>query len=454
MKNLLVILKSPFGTAGSLQRKLTVNILTALLLTICMSVTVLIWEFFEHLEENQEEALHAEAKEILIQIDPNLANLGFNPQALRFRGVEGVYRYTIFGPEGHAVVGGENTADLREKIAQLAIGQATEIEVPNARRGLALCGLTEGQRYCVLVSAYMPSTDRSMLHTIWHEVKEQTQWILLGSFIVFASAVGAVRLSLSSLDKVRREALEIRPDAQDGRLSANDLPAELVPLALAVNTAFARLQQGYKAQRAFAANVAHEVRTPLAVLHSSVDTIRDIAIRESLKQDVIRLEAIFEQLVDLARADALMPEAFSGVELCRLARQVSGARAMEALKAGKMMAVTGADNVTVAGHEGLLGIALDNLVRNALKHSPAGSEVEIDVQEHPPGLRVLDRGPGVAPEDREAIFEPFHRGRRPSGDGSGIGLTIVRAVAASHGADVRVEDRPGGGSIFSIIFKQ
>lgn len=293
-----------------------------------------------------------------------------------------------------------------------------------------------------------------MLHTIWHEVKEQTQWILLGSFIVFASAVGAVRLSLSSLDKVRREALEIRPDAQDGRLSANDLPAELVPLALAVNTAFARLQQGYKAQRAFAANVAHEVRTPLAVLHSSVDTIRDIAIRESLKQDVIRLEAIFEQLVDLARADALMPEAFSGVELCRLARQVSGARAMEALKAGKMMAVTGADNVTVAGHEGLLGIALDNLVRNALKHSPAGSEVEIDVQEHPPGLRVLDRGPGVAPEDREAIFEPFHRGRRPSGDGSGIGLTIVRAVAASHGADVRVEDRPGGGSIFSIIFKQ
>lgn len=453
MRHVVAILKAPVGAAGSLQRKLTVNILAALLLTILMSVTVLIFEFFEHLEENQEEALYGEAKEILVQIDPDLPSLGFDPQALRLRGVEGAYRYTIFGPAGHAVVGGEDTATLRAQIAQLALGQAAEIAVPNARRGVALCGLIKAERYCVLASAYLPSTDRPVLDTMWHEVQEQTQWILLGSLIVFAAAVGAVRLSLSSLDKVRREALEIGPDAPDGRLSADDLPAELVPLAQAVNTAFARLQQGYKAQRAFAANVAHEVRTPLAVLHSSVDTIHDAALRESLKQDVIRLEVIFEQLVDLARADALMPESFARVELCKLARQVSGARAMAALKAGKMLAVTGADTVTVAGHEGLLAIALDNLVRNALAHAPAGSEVEIDVRDNPPVLRVLDRGPGVAAEDREAIFEPFHRGRRPSGDGSGIGLAIVRAVAVAHGADVQVEDRPGGGSVFSIAFR-
>ncbi|NDW46786.1 HAMP domain-containing sensor histidine kinase [Ruegeria sp. PrR005] len=453
MRHVLAILKAPVGAAGSLQRKLTVNILAALLLTILMSVTVLIFEFFEHLEENQEEALYGEAKEILVQIDPDLPGLGFDPQALRFRGVEGAYRYTIFGPAGHAVVGGEDMATLRAQIAQLALGQAAEIAVPNARRGVALCGLIKAERYCVLASAYLPSTDRPVLDTMWHEVQEQTQWILLGSLIVFAAAVGAVRLSLSSLDKVRREALEIGPDAPDGRLSADDLPAELVPLAQAVNTAFARLQQGYKAQRAFAANVAHEVRTPLAVLHSSVDTIHDAALRESLKPDVTRLEAIFEQLVDLARADALMPEAFSKVELCKLARQVSGARAMAALKAGKMLAVTGADTATVAGHEGLLAIALDNLVRNALAHAPAGSEVEIDVRDNPPVLRVQDRGPGVAAEDRDAIFEPFHRGRRPSGDGSGIGLAIVRAVAAAHGADVQVEDRPGGGSVFSIAFR-
>ena len=89
-------------------------------------------------------------------------------------------------------------------------------------------------------------------------------------------------------------------------------------------------------------------------------------------------------------------------------------------------------------------------MRNALAHSPRGGEVEIEVTADPPGWRVLDRGPGAAPETRDALFDRFRRGQREGAGpgGSGIGLAIVKAVAEGHGGSVGVEDRPGGGAAF------
>ncbi|MEC9311292.1 MAG: hypothetical protein VYA97_06005, partial [Pseudomonadota bacterium] len=113
MKALAQSAHAPLGGPGSLQRKLTVNIVLALLLAIAMSVTILISEFFEHLEENLEETLLREANEVLVQADPEAENYGLPVQSLRFRGAEGAYRYTVFGPEMELLAGGETSPQIK-----------------------------------------------------------------------------------------------------------------------------------------------------------------------------------------------------------------------------------------------------------------------------------------------------------------------------------------------------
>jgi signal transduction histidine kinase len=444
--------RAPIGPAGSLQRKLTVNILLALFAVVAISATVLIYEFFEHLDESLDGSLAREAKEVLTQADPARPGYGLDPMSLRFRGAGGAYRYTLFGPDLQPVAGSEDSAAIRDKLGGLPLGTAEPVDLPGARRGMGLCGMSEGQRLCALASADAPRTDTNILKKIWYELEEQVHWVLLGSTLILASALLAARISLRPLGRVLREAQDIGPEAPKQRLTAKGLPSEIVPLVEAVNSAFGRLETGYRAQREFSANVAHEVRTPLAVLHSSVDTVQDDPLRRRLKQDLARIETIFEQLIDLARAEALEPASFGPVDLRALAAQVSSERASDAIRARRSLAVTGAQSVSVHGNAGLLSIALDNLVRNALAYAPPESEVEIRVQASPPGLKVLDRGPGIAPADQAALFQRFTRGGGTKGEGSGLGLAIVKSVAEAHGATVSVIGRAAGGSAFVLEF--
>lgn len=446
-------LRHPMGAPGSLLRKLTINILLALFVAVLLAMAVLIYEFFEHLEENLDDALVREAHELLYQVQPDQPSFGMDTRALRFRGAGGAYRYTVFGPDAEPMAGGEDSPEIRAQIADLTVGGAAPVALPGERRGMALCGVTSGTRVCALASTYAPLTDSTIHQYVLHEIEEQLQWILIGSFIVVASARLAARISLQPLDRLRQEAREVGPDVPERRLSVTGLPTEILPLVEAVNRAFDRLETGYRAQREFSANVAHEVRTPLAVLHSSVDTIEDPTLQRRLKRDLKQLESIFEQLVDLARAEAMLPSTLALVDLKDLALRLSFEHAPEAIKAGKKLAVSGDDIAPVYGNAGLISIAIDNLVRNALAYSPAGTEVEIRIQSTPPAIWVLDQGPGIPPAERDALFERFARGRNALGsEGSGLGLAIVKSVADAHGAKVRIEGRSEGGSAFGLEF--
>ncbi|MEL0438870.1 sensor histidine kinase [Phycobacter sp. K97] len=451
MRSWLAVLRAPFGTTGSLHRKLTVNIMLALLAAVMLAAAVMIYEFFEHLEESLDDALRREANEVLIQAEPDQPYLGFSPDALRFRGASGAYRYTVFDDQTRTVVGSEDSPSIRSALASLPLGSAQHVPLPGERRGMGLCGEISGQRICVLASAYAPLTDTTILGDMWHELEEQVQWVLLGSLLVLASALLTARLTLRPLSQIQNEAREVGPDTPDRRLSTEGLPSEITPLVEAVNRAFSRLEKGYRAQRAFSANVAHEVRTPLAVLRSRVELAEDPKLRAQLKRDLRRLEEIFEQLIDLARADALAPAAFEQTDLGKLALQVCCNRGPEAIKMGKSLAVTGAKTLPVKGHPGLLEIAIDNLVRNALAYAPTGSEVELHLDDAAATLDVKDRGPGIPSGEHAAMFDRFKRGKGSAkSEGSGLGLAIVKSVAEAHGAQIRVANRPGGGSIFSL----
>ena len=442
-----------FGPAQSLRRRLTINIVLALFVSMLLAAAVLISEFFEHIEESTRDDLFLEAREILGQINPSAPDLGLDPSALRFRGETGAYRYTVFDASRGVIAGGETSRDIQAQLASMRPGQAMEIDLPGGRVGGAIREQVQGTEIYVLASTLPPGTGGSQFHQLMHEVNEQLWWVLTGFVLILTAAWLSTRGTVASLEELSQQANRIGPQDTDKRLSQQNVPTEIRPLIQAVNSAFDRLEQGLNAQRDFSSNVAHEVRTPLAVLRSSIDRISDAGIQASLAEDLSRLDRIFEQLIDLARADASRGSGFESVHLRSVVMEQAVELGSEAVKAGRRLAINGDTDCIVKGHAGLLGIAVNNLVRNALHYAPKGSEVEIEVTAEPPAIRVLDSGPGVPDALKTRLFERFNRGPSASpNQGSGIGLAIVESVARAHGATASVSDRPGGGSVFAITW--
>ena len=445
-----------FGQRRSLKRSLLLNIIAALSLCIILAGAILISEFYEHLEENLEDAMIDEAKEIVSQIDPAAPQYGLDADALRFQGVEGTYRYTVYDETGNIVAGGEGAVVIWPQLSQIRLGDPQSIALLGDRLGIGLRARIADQDVFVLVTTYPKENNETQFDKLLHEIEEEIWWVVLGVVMVLTFALFATGRALSSLKVLSNQAHQIGPTATNQRLQTDRVPTEIAPLIEDVNMAFDRLEQGYKAQRDFAANVAHEIRTPIAVLRSSIDRIDDPALKKTLSQDAKQLDRIFGQLIDLSRADAALQSGFEPVDLRDVAVEVATELAPVALRSGRRLSVIGDETVLVHGNAGLLGIALANVVRNALQYSSESSEVEIELHSNPAGWRVLDRGPCVPDALKTALFERFNRGNQANAGskGSGIGLAIAKSVAHSHNAAVSFQDRDGGGSIFSFTFGQ
>lgn len=444
-----------FGAKRSLKRSLLLNIIAALSLCVVLASLILISEFKEHLAENLEQTLLDEATEVLGQIDPSLAGFGLDGNALRFRGAEGNFRYTVFASNGRPIAGSETSDRIWLQLEQLNLGASNLIALEGERVAVGLRATILEQDIYILVSTFPKWNDSTQLSSLKHEIEEGSWWVVFGGVMVIAAALFATRRSLRPLRGLSEQAREIGPLAASRRLQIATIPTEFKPLIKDVNNAFDRLEQGYKAQRDFSSNVAHEIRTPIAVLKSSIDRISDPKLKANLAQDAEQLDRIFGQLIDLARSEAASSSSFKPVDLHALAAETAMTFAVDAVRQERSLSVTGEQNVQLNGNAGLLSIALSNLIRNALQNTSQNSDVEIEVMSEPAGWRVLDRGPGVPDNLKIALFERFNRGTQvhSNGNGSGIGLAIVKSVADCHGASVTIEDREGGGSIFSFVAK-
>jgi two-component system OmpR family sensor kinase len=211
-------------------------------------------------------------------------------------------------------------------------------------------------------------------------------------------------------------------------------------------------------EREFMRDAAHTLRTPLTVAQGHAEfVLDDLAAGTQTRQDATilldelrRLARISDQLLMLATAEREEALLMVPVALDRLAADVARRFAHST---GRPITVAAPEPVTVLADEQRLRHALDALVENALHATEAGGAVTIDarVRDGHGVLAVSDTGVGVAPEDRERIFERFARGadaeRRP---GTGLGLPIVRAIAEAHGGAVAVESEPGAGTTFTL----
>lgn len=279
-------------------------------------------------------------------------------------------------------------------------------------------------------------------------------WVTIPVLLVLlATDIIIFRRAIAPVWRASQEASNIGPARTDVRLPTAQIPREIVPLVTAVNQALDRLEGGFRVQRQFTADAAHQLRTPLAILRTRIETLADGAARQALLADVEAMSRIVAQLLEIAELDSLVLDPGETADLRAVCAEVVGAIAPLAIAQHKEIALKGTDApVVIHGNSEMLHRAIFNLAENAIKFTARNTSVDVEV--HDDGsLCVRDHGPGVPEAERELIFQRFWRADRRRSDGAGLGLSIVRAVADDHAATVAVRNLPGGGAEFAMRFR-
>lgn len=261
-----------------------------------------------------------------------------------------------------------------------------------------------------------------------------------------------IRIGLRPLVTASTQASMIGPSAVSSRLSEAGMPQEVLSFVRAINSALDRLECGYKAQQAFIADAAHELRTPVAVMTTHMDMLPSFDGKAALKDELGGLKRLVSQLLDNARIEAMSIHPSDAVELNALAVDVATYLAPWAVSLGKTIEVSKSEQpALVNGAYDYLFRALRNLVENAIEHTPAGTAAYISVG-NPAILFVADRGPGVPAAHRQAIFERFWQGSRDRSRGAGLGMAIISRTVAAHKGTIELGDNAVGGAVFTVTF--
>jgi len=291
---------------------------------------------------------------------------------------------------------------------------------------------------------------------------------LAGIGLTAALGWRSARTALRPVEEIGATAHEIGVTGDLSRRVASGRTDELGRLGDAFNTMLDRLQAAQSAlsrtvetQRRFVDDASHELRTPLTIMRGNLELVardpnmapedRVAALRDAI-EEAERMSRLVDDLLALARVDAGMALPDTDIELGRLVRDVAdGARPVAG---ARLISVTiGSDGTRVRGSEPLIRRLLENLTDNAIKYtSPTGS-ISISLAEEGPDaiLTVADDGIGMSPEDLRHAFDRFWRSdwsrERP---GSGLGLSIAKAVAEAHGGGIDATSEPGAGSTFTV----
>jgi signal transduction histidine kinase len=284
------------------------------------------------------------------------------------------------------------------------------------------------------------------------------RWHPLLGVIAFLGGI-ALAVAICAYPLVRRLTRRLeRLEAGVEQLGSGDLAArvkvegkdEVAMLAASFNRAAARIEELVGSHKLLLANASHELRTPLSRIRMGVELLKggaDPKRKAELERDIAEIDALIDGILLSSRLDAVQGlDRREEIDLLALAAE-------EAARYEHVSSVAG-EPVTVCGDSVLLRRMMRNLIENAERHGAPPVDIEVRPEIGPGGARVTvtvsDRGPGIAPADRERVFAPFYRlpGRDPgrgSSTGAGLGLTLVRQIARRHGGEaewVGTADRP------------
>jgi two-component system, OmpR family, sensor kinase len=248
--------------------------------------------------------------------------------------------------------------------------------------------------------------------------------------------------------------------AADGKLETRVLPLmgrrrdEIADLGRDFDRMAQQLQTLVSAQARLLHDLSHELRSPLARLHAAAGLLRQDPENlprslDRIEQETDRLDALVGEVLDLARLEGgTSPTPMARLDLAELVSSIVDDARFEAQSSGREVSFLLRDAASVSGRADLLHRAIENVVRNAVKYTPAGTAVEVELLATATSvtLTVADRGPGVPSGELTRIFEPFyqtHSERRP--DGFGLGLAIAQRAINLHGGSIRATNQSAGG---------
>jgi signal transduction histidine kinase len=294
----------------------------------------------------------------------------------------------------------------------------------------------------------------------WRRVAVATSTVFLGvvlpivMLMTLATLVVTpivVRRALAGLRRAAAQAGEIAIDRRGVQLSLQAVPLEIVPLVTAVNDALRRLDEGYERHQRFLVDAAHELRTPIAILQTRLESISLGPDAARVLEDVARLATLADQLLDLQRVDQQV-DRLSDVDIVAIGKKVAADLAPLAIAADYELSFeSAAEKICVRGDQGSLERALTNLVQNAIQYGGRKGLIAISV-DRPATMSVSDDGPGIPPPQRERVFEPFYRlnGRNR---GAGLGLNLVQEIVRRHGGEVVIREGRSGGARIEMVLK-
>lgn len=357
-----------------------------------------------------------------------------------FRNRSASRAFLVIDAAGRALLTGGIVNDLRA-LPALAVG-ATEFTHVGKMDVFAEKVRINGRVYSIGIAQ-----DRTRPEVIVDDVVasflRQTLWIVPLIFLVSTLlSTLVIRRMTIGIRRVADEAERINPSTLDLRLQAGHLPREARSLALATNRALDRVEEGYRRQANFVSSVAHELRTPLALVALRCEALPPVEEKAALRRAVDQATHVVAQLMELATIENGHPK-IEEVDLGRVACDAVEASAPLVYRSGRTIEVVKSSGPVepVTGNEGLLRIALANLIDNAVRHTP--SATHIVVAPIAGAIFVSDNGPGITVEEVGPTVR-YRSASRQRSDSSGLGMSIVQRIMIAMGGTMNVvPDTPG-----------
>ncbi len=323
---------------------------------------------------------------------------------------------------------------------------------------------------------FTTSNDRAQIRTViaerydtrnelGHRITQDDLYIMLLTFPLSGLFIWIIiGRGLDSLDRVAKEVANRAPTHLEP-VDVKEVPEEIKPVIDELNCLFYRLKEGFEREKRFAADAAHELRTPLAALKAQAQVAlntnnleeKNLALQK-LIASVNRSSHIIQQLLTMSK---LVPEAtiindVAEVNLIKITREVLAMLTPFALEKNIELEFNYGNQVpAIAGNATALGILVTNLVDNAIRYCTNNGRVFVHIyqQKHELILTVIDNGPGIPDALKNRVFERFFRILGNKSTGSGLGLSIVRQIAELHGGKILLSSpREGSGLIASVYF--
>jgi len=280
--------------------------------------------------------------------------------------------------------------------------------------------------------------------SVLEEFIQDVAWIwfvfLLG---ILATNLAVARIALKPLGEAVEQVERIGLGSVTIRLTEGKMPGDVLVLVQAVNHALDRLQSGFRSLEEFVADVAHELRTPLAVIKAQL-AVSETPLARVLEQDFFSMERLVQQLLDRMRLNGIRFEADDVIELGEVAREVVGFLAPLAIARGRSIEVLGGElPVQIVGARDYIFRALRNLIENGIEHTPVDSTVSV-ILSGTPSIAVRDHGPGFPPAMLVAQGRPQEQFRSGRQGGVGLGLSIVQRTMIAHQGELEIANYSEG----------